>query len=244
MACHSDYSIMKILLLFALAMATTLQAKKTKLYHCVQTDGAMVIQDRRCAVTALQQKPQSASSVRKTSPNKHNPQKQNPQKQNYPPRDTSSPISKAQARSPYFSFGWARFIPANWSVHKRQLRHYEQTWWSKKQFNSPAEFKAGVSLKAYKDTMATLRMGAFAQALLLYHQIRDNPGHRLLDSQFKSHDRFKVFNVKYQQPSHMITTTEYYIDDHNNDLFVVTTQAPEAQWSTQWGLAEKIIDNL
>ncbi|MCX7554660.1 hypothetical protein OS175_12285 [Marinicella sp. S1101] len=229
-----------LLLLFAFSMASSLQAKKTKLYHCNQADGTTVIQDRKCAVTALQQKSQATRSERK-KPLQRRPK---PLQQPHQSVKPSMPNNIAQARSPYFSFGWARFIPANWSVYKRQSRDHEQTWWSRKVLNSPAEFQAGVSLKAYKDTMSNLRMGAFAQALLLYHQIRDNPGHRLLDSQFKSHDRFKVFNIKYQQPNNILTTTEYYIDDHNNDLFVITAQAPEAQWSVQWGLAEKIINQL
>ncbi len=38
--------------------------------------------------------------------------------------------------------------------------------------------------------------------------------------------------------------TEFYIDEDNNDLFVITVQAKEADWSANWQLAEKIINQL
>ena len=115
---------------------------------------------------------------------------------------------------------------------------------SKSQFNGAAEFNEGVKLEVYPDTIRRSRQEAFAQALVLYHRIRDNQKFKLLDSQFKAHDNYKVFNIKYLQPNEKVALTEFYIDEFNNDLFVVTIQAKQSNWLLNWGLAESIIVNL
>ncbi len=214
-------------------------AKKPELYRCLQKDGTVVIQDRMCMVTDLQKAPTKPENkpLKPTLKSK---------KESLGASVTSvqkSSFSETK-RSPYFTFGWERFIPANWLIYRQKASGYEATWWSETKFTSPADFIDGVVLRVYKNTMAYEKQGAFAQALEHYHGIRDNDRFKLLDSQFKNHNRFKVFNIKYQQPDDILTITEYYIDERHNDLFVLTVQARPSLWTKQWELAAQIIEHF
>ena len=115
---------------------------------------------------------------------------------------------------------------------------------SRNQFNEVKAFGEGVKLDVYANTMMRTQQGAFAQALELYHQIRGDKKLKLLDSQFRSHQSYKVFNIKYIQPGGNLTLTEFYIDEQHNDLFVITAQAKQANWDQNWQMAESIISNL
>jgi hypothetical protein len=216
-------------------------AKAAEIYRCVQNDGSVVIQDRPCMVTKLQQP--KAKNAPKRSLNKIPSSKPINQARRTP--ETNQTTGKQRSnRSPYFTFGWDRFIPSNWVMQKINTTAFQQLLLSKNQFNSSIDFRDGVKLSVYSDTMRTSGVGAFAQALQLYHQIRDNSSLQLLDSQFKTHPSYKVFNIKYQNQKQHILLTEFYIDEVHNDLFVLTVQANQSQWPLNWQLAEKIIQQL
>ncbi len=232
-----------LLLLCVLGFSTQVGAKSPKIYHCLQKNGSVVIQDRRCMVTNLQQakplKPQRrvlSNSKAQSKPTKNPTQRPN--------RVATAKGRKNSKRSPFFTFGWDRFIPANWVMQRTNTSHYQELLLSRTQFKNKNTFIDGVKLAVYSNTMKTSRLEAFAQALQLYHQIRDNNSLRLLDSQFKSDPNYKVFNIKYQNQRQQIMLTEFYIDEVNNDLFVITVQAKEAEWSANWQLAMKIIGQL
>ena len=129
-------------------------------------------------------------------------------------------------------------------MHKIKTSQYDQLLLSRQKFKGFSDFKEGVKLTVYADTMRKFRHGAFAQALNHYHQIRDNSHYKLLDSQFKSHLNFKVFNIKYRLKSGALALTEFYIDENHNDLFVLTVQSKESSWLSNWTFAEQLIRQL
>ena len=240
-----------VLFMCVLLISTHIGAKAPEIYRCIQKDGSVVIQDRRCLVTDLQQAkpPKPAKRALSERALLNNKAQSSPSTQ--PRKQANSPLQIDQAkgsqkttRSPYFVFGWDRFIPANWLVHKINTNKYQQLLLSRSQFKTPHDFTQGVKLLVYSDTMQASRLGAFAQALQLYHQIRDNSNLLLLDSQFKTHPNYKVFNIKYQNQRKQLMLTEFYIDEDNNDLFVLTVQADQSEWLANWQLAEKIISQL
>jgi hypothetical protein len=226
-------------------LVSSAAAKKSQVYACQQADGSTVIQDRRCQVTQLQQvkvKPKQSKSLKQNQPfvkNTNKPTSTIPNTQSTPKTYRSTKI-----RSPYFTFGWDEFIPKNWQMLHNKSIIADHWLLSKTQFNGAAEFNEGVKLEVYPDTMRRSRQEAFAQALVLYHRIRDNQSFKLLDSQFKAHDNYKVFNIKYLQPNEKVALTEFYIDESHNDLFVITVQARQTNWQLNWQLAESIVANL
>ncbi len=214
------------------------------MYRCQQADGTVIIQDRRCAVTELQ-KPKTVRP--KTSKQQHNrTTAATSPKQLFKPNNLNRQSSRNShsARSPYFNFGWDKFIPANWQLHKTKTDQYDQLLISRNRFNGYHNFKEGIKLSVYPNTMRLFRQGAFAEALKHYHGIRDNSHYKLLDSQFKTHSHFKVFNIKYMLNHSTLALTEFYIDEKHNDLFVLTVQSNEAAWLSNWNFAEQIINKL
>lgn len=192
-------------------------------------------------VTDLQQP--KAKNAAKRSHNKEPSSKPRNQIRRAPKTNQNTGKQRSN-RSPYFTFGWDRFIPANWVMQKINTNAFQQLLLSQSQFTSSTDFSDGVKLSVYSNTMRASGLGAFAQALQLYHQIRDNSSLQLLDSQFKTHPSYKVFNIKYQNQKQHILLTEFYIDEVHNDLFVLTVQANQSQWPLNWQLAEKIIQQL
>jgi len=237
-----------ILLLCALGFNALVGAKAPELYRCEQNNGTVVIQDRRCMITDLQQNKAQKSQRRVLSKrvisNKkaHSTQATNPSQR--PNRSNTTKSRQNSSRSPYFNMGWDQFIPINWMMHKIITSKYQQLLLSRMQFKNSNDFSQGVKLTVYNNTMQESRLDAFAQALKLYHQIRDNSSFKLLGSQFKTHANYKAFNIKYQNQRQQLLLTEFYIDEDYNDLFVITVQAKEADWSLNWQLAMKIISQL
>lgn len=236
-----------------LLLAGAAQTKKPAVHHCQQADGTVVIQDRRCIATHLPEaKPISRPDSRPEQATK--PTNNNAQSRTAPPANaqapkrrwsaSAKPSNQRQTRSPYFAADWARFFPDHWQKLRIQTQQHEQWLVSQQAFQGLGDFRQGVRLAVYANTLNKQQQGAFALALQLYEGIRDNPQITLLDSQYKSHPHFKVFNVKYLKHNRDLAVTEYYIDDHHNDLFVLTVQAPEVNWSAQWQLAEQIINRL
>ncbi len=219
--------------------------KKPDLYRCLQADGSVVIQDRRCQATHLQQaKPQESKPKRlKPIPSKPMVKNTDPVKA-INRRAHTTKVQKNAQRSPYFNVGWERFIPANWQLQQIKTQRFDQLLMSRSRFNGLNDFREGVKLAVYADTVRKHRQGAFAHALQLYERIRDNEAYTLLDSQYKNHPNYKVFNIKYLLGNKDLALTEFYIDETHNDLFVLTVQARESSWLPQWQFAERIINQL
>ncbi len=238
--------MLKIGLLFGgLLCVQAVVAKTPKLFSCQQADGSVVIQDRRCQVTAIQQpKPVKPRPQKALKPDPKASQRARPKTLSQSVVGHARQSLSVGNRSPYFNFGWERFIPANWQLHKIITNQHDLLLLSRSQFNGSNDFEQGVKLSVYSETMKKSRLNAFAQALQLYHQIRDNQNHELLDSQFKSHPSYKVFNIKYLNSQQQLLLTEFYIDEKNNDLFVVTIQSYQANWQMNSQLAEQIISQL
>ncbi len=237
---------MRALLWFVLLCCSSVGlTKKPALYRCQQANGKVVIQDRRCQATHLTQaKPQPTEPQRLTVTSKSATAKKPNAKGVMKRQERISSSQKNNKRSPYFTVGWERFIPANWQLHQIKTQRFDQLLMSRSQFNGLSDFREGVKLSVYADTVRKHRQGAFAHALQIYERIRDNESYTLLDSQFKSHPNYKVFNIKYQLGNRDLALTEFYIDETHNDLFVLTVQARETSWLPQWQFAERIINHL
>ncbi len=232
-----------------LVLSTAIEAKKPEIYRCQQKDGTVVIQDRRCMITDLHsvkpskhQKPQVNQRANNQSSSPNNRQSQIPVEISKHSFITSEQITSG--RSPFFDLGWDQFIPAYWNKLKTNSRNHQQLLLSRAQLKNISGFKQGVKLSVYSDAMSRSQQDPFAKALQLYHQIRNNDSFQLLDSQFKAHPNYKVFNIKYQNQTQQLLLTEFYIDEKHNDLFVVTIQAGPSNWQTNQAMAEKIVDQL
>jgi|GEM_PF-1479511 len=224
-----------------LLLASGVAASKTpKLYHCQQKDGRVVIQDRRCIATQLQRAKPIAPSPAKSQPKVSTNSIARSQNSK---TKTRKSIDK-QSRSPFFVFGWDRFLPANWMLVKEEVGSTQHLMLSKTRFKGSNDFLSGIKLSVYSQTMKSQRVDAFALALSLYHQIREQHSERLIDSQFKTHSRYKIFNIGYQVENSITALTEFYIDESNNDLFVLTIQSPKSNWSLHQKLANQISSNL
>ncbi len=232
-----------------MVLTSEVAAKKLEIYRCTQTDGTVVVQDRRCMITDLHQNKankQKKSQVNQRTRNQSTPSSKRQTKlpAQISKRSIDPNDKKASGRSPYFNAGWDRYLPANWARLKANSNNYQQLYLSRAQLKTTNDFKHGVKLSVYSDTMKASGLDSFAKALQLYHQIRDNGSFQLLDSQFKAHPNYKVFNIKYQNHKQQMLLTEFYIDEQNNDLFVVTIQAAPSNWQTNQTMAEKIISQL
>jgi len=226
-------------------MVSAASAKKPEVYRCQQADGSVVIQDRKCLVTHSQPAPAKSSRADTQKAAKPSRRTANSPLAAFDPKArVSRPRSAAQNRSDYFQLGWERFLPANWLLIKDETPFVHHLWLSLQRFTSGQDFLQGVKLTVYPATHRSYRQGAFSHALNLYHAIREQHQERLLDSQFKSHERFKVFNLKYQLAAQQLALTEFYIDEANNDLFVLTIQSDNASWRQHERLATQIISRL
>lgn len=202
----------------------------------------MVIQDRRCAVTGLQN--QSKSVVKnkpkvKTKSTAKTTQVKAPSTRAYQPRTNQRRISSPAKHHQQ----WQSAIPANWQMLSQKRSLQEHWWFSQSPIKQYSDFRQGVRVTLYKDTVRSNRKVAFAQALALYHEVRNDPENQLLDSGFKSHERYKVFNIKYLRNEHVVLS-EYYVDESSNQLYVLTIQAKQSKWSAPQQLAATIMRSL
>jgi hypothetical protein len=220
-------------------------AKTPEVYHCQQADGSVVIQDRRCLATHSRTvKPVEHKKTTQATATKPRTSGQLPGVSRRPALQAPDRRHGKQAKSRYFQLGWERFLPANWLLIKNESPFVHHLWLSLQRFTGGQDFNQGVKLSVYPATHRSYRQGAFTQALDLYHGIREQYQEQLLDSQFKSHERFKVFNLKYQLSDKRLALTEFYIDEFNNDLFVLTIQSDIASWRRHEQLATQIISQL
>jgi hypothetical protein len=226
-----------LMLLFVLFGA---DGKKFKIYKCQQADGTVVTQDRRCEVTRLQQ-PKLNKNVVKPVIKPNSPRSSSPKKVR---KKVARTVGSNNQRSPYFTFGWDQIIPKNWLLRKEEFASHHQLLLSKTKFTGSRDFNSGLKLAVYPQTNRTMSEDAFAKALTIYHQIRERYSNQLINSHFKTHNRYKIFNIEYKIDNTIYAFTEFYIDEDNNDLFVLTIQSPQNKWQQHQVLAEKIFSHL
>ncbi len=232
-----------------LLLVQSSNSKKLKLYQCQQPDGTVVTQDRRCEVTRLTQvkpKPKRTNAVKSSKVKKQASKQflQQPTEKSTTHKKSSSFLTQNRQRSPYFNLGWDKFIPKNWYQRKIQSNQYHQLLLSQQPLAKNNDFKNGVKLLVYPKTHQSLRQDAFAKALTLYHQIREQHSKQLINSHFKAHERFKIFNIEYKTSHATKAFTEFYIDEANNDLFVLTILSPPGQWQQHQQLANLLNSRL
>ncbi|MCB1581905.1 MAG: hypothetical protein R3E90_12480 [Marinicella sp.] len=225
------------------------EGKKIKLYQCQQSDGMVVTQDRRCEITHLQsskpQKKQSSSKQAKTQ--SVQVPKASLSTKKIAKQHRKIPVSvghSASQRSPYFNMGWERFIPTDWSLEKIESKRFHRLSLSKSQYKKTNSSDEIVQLTVYPKTNLNYGEGAFAKALNLYHDIRTQYSSQLVDSRFKYHEKYKIFNIEYKINPTINALTQFCIDEANNDLFVITFQSSVNQWDSYQAFANLVLNKL
>ena len=239
--------------LLLLMVSPVLAAKKDQVYRCLQSDGTTVIQDRRCLATHSIQaaKTESPGNIKNKQPAKtHTGQSvQNSNSSQYlrrvvRPSSVSKHTIEPFDRSAYFAGHILQQPPSGWQFFKEETPTVHRLYLSRAPFDGSGSFESGMKLEIYPKTIQSYRKGAFERALDIYHDIRKLRQSDLIDSQFKSHPKYKVFNIKYQLPNSKQALTEFYIDEFNHDLFVLTIQSSTAEWSQHRQAADFLVRQL
>jgi hypothetical protein len=194
-------------------------AAKFKLYHCQTTTGSVVVQDRPCAVTRMK-------SVKPGSQSKKRNKAVTGSKQKYTPKSLAqASLSSSQNRSPQ------AFIDI---VNKRkwpsELNRNGHGWQLTVQVpgKNNSEQAGQLSVQYFRNPQATLNQDAFSYALDLYHEIRHQ--YRLIDSRFKSHPAYKIFNIAYHK-AQLSANTEFYMGKFDGSLWVFSLQSQSNEFT-------------
>lgn len=199
-----------------LLVLSPIQAKKLTLYHCQAQNGTVVVQDRACAVTRLP--PAQSDRQQPVSP-RTRPDK-TPGHQPKTPQQAGLQTNPRASSQAFVDMAHARQWPAkiNRNNHGWQLIIDVPKVTQDNQ-------AARVSVEYFNNPAVTLNQDAFSYALTIYHGIRRQ--YRLIDSEFKSHPAYKVFNVAYQK-SAQSAKSEFYIGKLDGSLWVFTLQSDPA----------------
>lgn len=200
-------------LLIGLAISSQPLAAKFKLYHCQSSSGTVVVQDRPCAVTHL-------SSVKPTDQTKNRNKKPANNILKYTPKTLSQASSGTVQNIPPQAF----VDIANKSKWRSKLNHNGHGWQLTIYLpgNDNSEQAGQLSVRYYRNPQNTLNQDAFSYALNLYHEIRHQ--YQLIDSKFKSHPAYKIFNIAYQKTS-LSARTEFYMGKFDQSLWVFSLQS-------------------
>lgn len=200
-------------LFMSLTVTNQAPAAKFKLYHCQTTAGPVVVQDRPCAVTRMKSVQLDRQSKDRNKPATNN-------KQKYTPKTLAqASLSSTQNRSPQ------AFIDIvnrrNWPLKLTRNGHGWQLTVQVPGKNN-SEQAGQLSVQYFRNPQATLNQDAFSYALDLYHEIRHQ--YRLIDSRFKSHPAYKIFNIAYHK-AQLSANTEFYMGKFDDSLWVFSLQS-------------------
>ncbi len=199
-----------------------------KFYHCQSEEGSVVVQDRPCAVTRL--------ATAKPGQIKQRPSKQLKTPQIATRSDHKRlDYSAAQRIQPVSVHTFTDLIDRHqWTSKITQNQHGWQLVVNiPGQTGSPSN---QVSVEYFKNPEQTLAQEAFSYALNRYHKIRLN--YPLVDSEFKSHPAYKVFNIIYRL-SKQTAKSEFFVSKLDGSLWVFSSQChPTDQAKTQRVMAQ------
>lgn len=192
----------------------TVYAAKLKLYHCQSADGNRVVQDRPCAVTGTINVKPGAQQQSKT---RHDVTKPTGPK---PPRPNNFTSHARKDKQPVSSQAFVDLLQGQpWASQITQNRHgWHLTATLSAQNNQQP---SRVSVEYFKNPGLTLNQEAFSYALNRYHRIRLT--YPLLDSEFKSHPAYKVFNIIYRHAA-QAAISEFYVSKADASLWVFSLQ--------------------
>jgi len=191
------------------------QAGQFKLYHCQSKDGSVVVQDRPCAVTRM-----NSTNTKRSGSNQRKIPLAN--------RPKHTPKSFKQAASaPAQTVSSQAFIEiANKNHWPVRLISNHHGWQLSVDVPGIRNHHPGkVTVDYFKSPERTLDTDAFSYALNLYHGIRHQ--YHSIDSQFKSHPSYKVFNIVYGK-STQSAKSEFYISKLDGSLWVFSLESSPA----------------
>ena len=215
-------------------------AKKLKIRSCTLPNGETVLMDKACPVNSKvgsYKKPkkktqtrtkkhwhqQSASNSRKKQP-KTRQQTQTHETKHKPGDALSLDALLASVKS-----------PSNWHIQSFPIPKGDAITVSPKRLIRPNALKTGASIQRFTNTVKHFKKSAFSVAIDKFHNIRFDENIEMTESEFIAHNKFKVFNVHYQKQRLRKTTikvvVQFYVDEVNDDLYVLQFQAPKAHWA-------------
>ncbi|WP_154223368.1 hypothetical protein [Marinicella rhabdoformis] len=228
------------LLLFLLLITTSVSAKKLKLRTCTLSDGQVVLMDKACPVNSQVGTYKKPAKKAQTQNKRHWHQQsatEAPKKQSKINRQTSNSRSKHNSE---LSINLNTLLasvkaPSSWYVQSFSVPKGDAITVSPKRLIRPNSLKTGATIKRFANTVKNFKKPAFSVAIDMFHQIRFDENIELTESEFIAHSKFKVFNVHYQkkrQRQHTLKiVVQFYVDEDNDDLYVVQFQAPKTHWS-------------
>ncbi len=228
------------LLFLCLMMHPAAAKKKLKIRSCTMPNGDVVLMDKPCPINS-----KTDDYKKPTKPNKKSAKlPRAKKKKSQPPsiqwlNPESQPAAKTSHHNPERTISLRTLMasiqaPSQWFIQSFKVQGGDAITASAKRLLTPGKLVTGASLKRFNNTSRYFNKGAFTVAIDMFQQIRFNPQHELTESEFVAHPRFKVFNVHYRKTrlrqSTLKAVTQFYVDDENNDLYVLHFQAPENHW--------------
>ncbi len=245
-----------MILLFLLLIFGHTEAKKLKIRSCTLTTGEVVLMDKPCPMnseTGEYQKPQKDEpALKNRTPNR--PAIKTPLIRSQGPSKSS--LSNNQytgSHDPQLTIKLAQLIssvkaPNDWFVQTFKVPGGDVITASPKEIHSPKSLRTGMSIYRYPNTSLYFKKDAFTTAIDQFLAIRTDENHQLTESEFIQHDRFKVFNVHYKkQRLRQLTlriVAQFYVDEDNNDLYVLKFQGPVNHWVRLLPIKKRIFNYI
>ena len=138
--------------------------------------------------------------------------------------------------------------PGNWFVQSFSVPKGDVITASPKRLMRPNALKTGATIHRYANTVKNFRKDAFSVAIDMFHNIRFDEKNELTESEFIKHKKFKVFNVHYKKKRLRQNTlkivAQFYVDEKNDDLYVVQFKAPAQHWQRMSSARKQFFKSL
>lgn len=242
-----------ILLLFLVLFFMPLSAKKLKLRTCTLPDGQTVLMDKACPVnsqTGTYKKPK-VKSTQLTKRHWHQQSSTVTQKKKV--KNKQPIISQSSKHRPEKALALSQLLasvkaPANWYIQTFSIPKGDVISVSPKRLVRPNSLKTGATIQRFTNTVKHFKKTAFSVAIDMFHQIRFDENSEMTESEFIAHKKFKVFNVHYQKKrlrqKPLKIVVQYYVDEDNDDLYVLEFKAPKAHWSRLKTIKDRLFSQI
>lgn len=227
-------------LLFVLFVLNPVSAKKLKLRTCTLADGQTVLMDKACPVNSKAGSYKKPTKKSQGISKKHWHQQSSPNVRKTPKKTQRQTYTGNTKHRPENALTLNALLasvkaPASWYVQSFSIPKGEAITVSPKRLIRPNSLKTGATIERFTNTVKNFKKPAFSVAIDMFHQIRFDESSELTESEFIAHSKFKVFNVHYQKKrlrQHTLKiVVQFYVDEDNDDLYVVQFQAPKTHWS-------------
>ncbi len=238
-------------------MSGSVAAKKNKIRSCTLPSGEVVLMDKACpnrSTTQAYQKPTKKKVPSAGQRRWHQKATQANAKQSKAIRPRTSPKAAPSVQhQTALSLPLNRLLasikaPTGWFVQSFKIPRGDVITAGPKRLIRPNALKTGVTLARFTNTFEHFKKDAFSVAIDQFHEIRFDDKNELIESEFIAHDRFKVFNVHYKKSRLRQKTVrylvQYYVDEKNNDLYVMEFKAPSQHWQRLTQVRQRLFQSI